>query len=78
VDNQTAALADAAVALLLARLQHQAAPAIGEMRPRSRLIVRSSCASPPEASTSPSGAGADPAGTGLKPVPRPRRRAAAS
>ncbi len=78
VDNQPAALADAAVALLLARLQHQAAPAIGEMRPRSRLIVRSSCASPPEASTSPSGAGADPAGTGLKPVPRPRRRAPVS
>jgi LacI family transcriptional regulator len=50
VDNQPVALADAAVSLLLARLHHEAAPPVGGRRPYSRLIVRSSCASPPEAS----------------------------
>jgi LacI family transcriptional regulator len=53
VDNQPAALANAAVSLLLSRLHHQ--PDAGQPdaavrpHPGSKLIVRSSCASPPVA-----------------------------
>ena len=57
VDNQPAALANAAVSTLLARLRHQEGPAAldtsGDSHPYSRLIVRSSCASPPDATAGP-------------------------
>jgi LacI family transcriptional regulator len=53
VDNQPTALANAAVSLLLSRLHHQPEPSAPDVAappyPGSKLIVRSSCASPPVA-----------------------------
>jgi LacI family transcriptional regulator len=49
VDNQPTMLAETAVSLLLARLQHQSSPAAEALGGAPRLIVRSSCASPPDA-----------------------------
>jgi LacI family transcriptional regulator len=52
VDNQPGALANSAVSTLLARLHPQASPGAadigGDVNPYGRLIVRSSCASPPD------------------------------